>query len=315
MSASSTPRSVPQLVVAAFRLYRRYPLLFFILAVGVVVPYQTIVFAVSGTGPFAQATLDLRVSLLLTLIEMTVIGPLISALHAQAVREVSEGRTPQLVPVARQGLRVLPVVAAASIIAGLGIGVGFVLFIVPGVILTFRWYVVAQAAAIEQEGWLPALRSSRRLTAGHYLHIFAFSIVVALITVVPTLLIGSAFGHHSTSAASFLVAVTLQVFTRSFGALAAALLYFDLRFRHKDSDVEASVAPELTADPLPAGVGPRQTDHSWDPRMYSDEDRPNGWYVAPSDPGRMQYWGGEPPIWGATTRTPRKIRRSWEKGA
>jgi hypothetical protein len=53
-----------------------------------------------------------------------------------------------------------------------------------------------------------------------------------------------------------------------------------------------------------------------DPRKYSDEERPKGWYINPKSPGQMSYWGaGDPPGWGATTRTPRKIRKSWEARA
>lgn len=225
------PRSAHQLVRAAFELYRRYPLLFLVLAAGVIVPYEVIVLAATGAGPFAHGSLSFGVSSLLTLIESALVGPLVSALHVHAVSEVSEGREPHLLPVARRGLQVLPVVAAAEIIAGLGIFLGFLALIVPGIVLSLRWYVVAQAAAVEHEGWLPALRRSRQLTAGHYWHLVVFAIYVGLITIVPTLLIGFAFGHKTTTVASFVIGVALQVFTWSLGALAAALMYFDLRIR------------------------------------------------------------------------------------
>ncbi|HEV7483689.1 MAG TPA: hypothetical protein VGO13_11395 [Solirubrobacterales bacterium] len=110
-----------------------------------VVPYQLIVLALTGAGPLAQSSLSLGVGSLLTLIEMALVTPLISALHVHAVAEVRNGRVPRLASVAREGLRVLPVVAAASIASALGIGIGFLLLIVPGVILFFRWVVVAQA--------------------------------------------------------------------------------------------------------------------------------------------------------------------------
>jgi hypothetical protein len=44
---------------------------------------------------------------------------------------------------------VLPVVVAAEIIAGTGTLAGFVILIIPGVILLIRWAVVAPAEAIE----------------------------------------------------------------------------------------------------------------------------------------------------------------------
>jgi hypothetical protein len=298
------PRPARRLVAGAFGLYRRYPLLFFVLAAGVIVPYESIVLAVTGTGPFSQRSLSTGASLLLTLIDWVLIGPLISALHVHAVVETREGRDPQLAAVARQGLFVLPVVVAASIISGLGIGLGLLAFVVPGVILMLRWFVVAQAAAIEAEGWLPALRRSAQLTDGHYGHIFVLAIYVGLITVVPGLLVGLGFGHDRTTALSFLVGLLVQIFTYSFSALVAALLYYDLRSRH-----EVALAPALSG-------GPPGADHSMDPRQYSDENRPKGWYINPQAPGHMSYWGaGDPPGWGGTARTPRKVRQDWEARA
>jgi hypothetical protein len=203
---------------------------------------------------------------------------------------------------------VLPVVAAASIISGLGIALGLIALIVPGIILTFRWVVVAQAAAIEHEGWLPALRRSRQLTAGHYRHIFVFIIYVGLIITVPTLLVGFGFGHHCTTAASFMARLIVRIFTNSFGALTAALLYYDLRVRWESSTEEA-VSGDLA---LPSDTQQGAKQHV-DPRKYSDLGRPKGWYIDPDDPGRMRYWtAGDSPGWEGTTRTPRKIRRAWE---
>jgi hypothetical protein len=306
----TTPRPAHQLVVEAFGLYRRYPLIFPVLAAGVVVPYQVVVLVTTGTGPFARSSLDVRLGLLLTLIEWVLIGPLVSALHVHAVRETCEGRDPRLVPVAKLGLSVLPVVVAASIISGLGIALGFVAFFVPGIFLMLRWYVVAQAAAIERDGWLPALRHSHQLTKTHYGHIFVFSIYLALIVSVPTLLVGLGFEHRSTTVASFAVGVIVQVFALSFGALATALLYFDLRARR-----ELETTQRLASNSATGGDGSSRAGHSLDPRQYSDTDRPNGWYVDPGDPGRMRYWGvGDPPGWGGYTRTPRRTRKSWQMG-
>jgi hypothetical protein len=250
-----TPRSARDLIRAAFGLYRRYPLLFLVLAAGVIVPYEVIVLLATHAGPFARGSLGFGVASLLILIELALVGPLVSALHVHAVSEVSEGREPRLAPVARRGLRVLPVVAAAEIIAWLGIFLGFLALIVPGVILSLSWYVVAQAAAIEHEGWLPALRRSRQLTAGHYRHLVVFAIYVTLITVLPTLLIGLAFGHETTTAVSFLVGVTLQVFTWSVGALAAALMYFDLRIRLVAATAQRGEGRDAQAGGDPQRIG------------------------------------------------------------
>jgi hypothetical protein len=167
-----------------------------------------------------------------------------------------------------------------------------------------RWIVVAQSAAIDHDGWMPALRRSADLTDERYGHVFVFAIYLSLITLVPIYLGSLGFEDDPTTVVSLLVGLLVQVFSLSFGALATALLYFDLRAR---SEPAAGRARALGGDSP-------QPDHSPDPRSYTDQTRPKGWYIDPSSPGRMVYWGAtDPPDWGAGTRTPRKVRRAWEE--
>lgn len=156
------------------------------------------------------------------------ISPLVSALHVHAVAEVRRDSEPHIGSVALKGLKVLPVVAAATVVSWLGIVLGFVALIVPGIILLLRWVVVAQAAAIEHEGWLPALRRSGQLSSRNYGHIAAFLIMVGVIVTVPSVVASIVFGQHNTSAAAFLAGLVVHVITASFAALATALLYYDL---------------------------------------------------------------------------------------
>ncbi|HUC06810.1 MAG TPA: hypothetical protein VMR96_01875 [Solirubrobacterales bacterium] len=307
MNAGS-PRSAHQLIADTVGLYRRYPLIFPALAAAVIVPYDAVVLGTTGSGALTESSLSAGVGFLLTVIEWCLVGPLISALHVHAVREAREGHTPRLAPVARQGLRVLPVVAAASIISGLGIFAGYLALVIPGVILTLRWIVVAQSAAIDHQGWIPALRRSAELTDGRYGHVFVFVIYVGLITFVPIYLGSLGFEDNPTSAVSLLVGLLVQVFSLSFGALATALLYFDLRTRSKSVAIGARTGPGLIEGDS------SQADHPRDPRSYTDQTRPKGWYIDPRSPKRMVYWGAtDPPDWGATARTPRKVRRAWEE--
>jgi hypothetical protein len=232
-SGLSEPRPVHKLLIGAVDLYRRYPLLFFVLAAGVIVPYDLIVLAATSTGSFSRGSVEVGVSFLLTLADWALISPLISALHVRAVDEFRKGQDPRIRPVAIQGFRVLPVVAAVTIVSSLGITLGFLALFVPGIFLSLRWVVVAQVAALEHEGWLPALRRGAVLSADHYGHIFAFFVCVGVIVLVPTLLGGVVFGAHDTSAVSFLVGLAVHVFTVSFGALATALLFYDLLARRQ----------------------------------------------------------------------------------
>ncbi|MCW2980084.1 MAG: hypothetical protein JWO14_1811 [Solirubrobacterales bacterium] len=304
-------RSAPELVSTTFSVYQRFPLLFLILAAGVVVPYELIVLAVTGAGPLSLREVSGTTSLILDVIDMFLIGPLISALHVHAVQEIRDGTQPRLASVASKAVTVLPVVIAAVIISWLGIILGFVALIVPGILLSLRWAVVAQSAALERGSWTDALRRSSELTRKNYWHVFGLLFLVGVISAVVTYGLVRAFGHPSTTVASFVAGTALQTVVRSFTALATALLYFDLTAR---SRTMAGSAADEKAPPDPEWDVP-PTGHPLDPNSWSDEDRPPGWYVDPNSPWVMRYWAADgTPTWSKrSTKTPRDVLAKWKK--
>jgi hypothetical protein len=236
------PRSVAEIIGEALDIYQRYPLLFLALAFGVIVPYELAVLAATGEGPLAtQNHRSAGVAVLLFLLDYALVQPLISALHIHAVMQIGEGRRPQLAQVAARGLRVLPEVAAAVIAAGLGIALGFLALIVPGILLALRWSVVAQVAAVDHEGWLPALRRSGELTRGNYWRIFGLLLVNAVLAGGVTLAAAAIPLGSTSGPASVALGIVARTLTASFTALALALLYFDLRAR--SAGIAAPPAP------------------------------------------------------------------------
>lgn len=226
------PRSIGDILGGALGLYRRHPWLFAILALGVIAPYDLALLAVTGSGPLETGShQDTEGYLLLMLLNLSLVGPLISALHVHAVVSIGEGGRPRVGEVALRGLQVLPIVVAAEVMATLGIALGFLALIVPGVLLSLRWAVVAQAAAIEEEGWLPALRRSRWLTSGHYLRIFGLLFVTGLLTAVLTRGAAAIALGSSSDPGSVVLGIAVHTLTASFAALTLALLYFDLLAR------------------------------------------------------------------------------------
>jgi hypothetical protein len=235
----SRPRTVGEILRLALAFYAAYPWLFFVLAVAVMAPYDLAVLAAVGRGPFGRGHESLAVFALLYVLNFSLIGPLISALHVQAVVAIGDGGGPRLGSVALSGLRVLPVVSAAEIVATVGITLGLIALIVPGVLLALQWAVVAQTAAVEHEGWLPALRRSRRLTEGHYLHILGLFFVSAALTGVVKLGAAAIPLGSSSGAASVAVGVAADSLTASFTALTFAVLYFDLLGRAAEAEAPA----------------------------------------------------------------------------
>lgn len=224
-------------ISAAFRLYAKYPLLFLGLAAGVIVPYDLIVLALTGAGPVTRDEGSVTAQIAVGLLDWILIAPLVSALHVHAVDAARGGETPSFGPVFRKGLAVLPVVVAATIMSGLGIALGLLALIVPGVILLLRWAVVAQAAAIEDGGWIEALRRSADLASGSYGRIFVFVLLTGFIVGIPVTAVASLFATtEGTTAASVLVGLPVRLLAASFGALCTAFLYYALRARLDPSE-------------------------------------------------------------------------------
>jgi len=201
---------------------------FAVLALGVVVPYELIVLAVTGRSPFNLHG-SVQSVIVLTLLDSLVIGGLISALYVHALRTIGEGEAPRIGPVVMRGVQVLPTVVAAQIIATLGIGLGLLL-ILPGIILAIRWAVVAQAAAIENENWVEAIKRSGQLTAGNYLHVLGLLFVSGLIAVALTNGAIALVGTRK-SVSAIAVGIVAETVARSFVSLTASILFFDLAAR------------------------------------------------------------------------------------
>jgi hypothetical protein len=227
------PRSVADILASALDLYQGFPWVFVILALAVVLPYDLIRLAVTGHGWLASEKDSVGAAVVFGVVGFALVGPLISALHIHAVVVIGDGRTPRMGAVALRGLRVLPVVAAAEIIATLGIAAGFLALIIPGVLLWLRWAVVAQGAAIQPDGWLPALRRSRELTRGHYWHIFWLVLIVTALNAGIALAARAIPGAGSSGAGAVALGVAVNTITASFSALTLAILYFDLLARQR----------------------------------------------------------------------------------
>ncbi len=226
------PRSVLEVAGSALALYARYPLLFAALALAVIAPYELIVLAVTHAAPLGQQHTRASTAFTLFLLDFALVAPLVSALHVNAVALIGSGQQPKLVSVAQQGLRALPVVAAAQIIAGLGIGLGLIALVLPGIILALRWAVVAQVAATERTDWQGALRRSHQLTTNHYVHVFGV-LVVASAADYALALGGQAIAGTGHRVGAVVLGIALVTIARSFTALATAMLFFDLVARQK----------------------------------------------------------------------------------
>jgi hypothetical protein len=128
-------------------------------------------------------------------------------------------------------LAVKPVVGnlvLVGIVAGIGVFIGFILVIVPGLLLATIWSVAAPVVVMERPGRLRALGRSREMVRSHGRQVF--SVVLVMVFLVGLLTSGIDLAATSVGT-GFGVAtrVITGIVATPLAAFAAAVLYFELR--------------------------------------------------------------------------------------
>jgi hypothetical protein len=142
---------------------------------------------------------------------------------------------------------VLPLIGA-GILAGIAIGIGFLLLLVPGLILLTIWAVIAPVIVVERSGVFDAFGRSRQLVKGNGWQVFGVIVVVFLITVIVGIVLGAIGAAISGGfAMHLLVSLIASTLTAPIGALAASTIYFGL--------LRINEAP-LPSPPPPGGEPP-----------------------------------------------------------
>ena len=173
---------------------------------------------------------------------------------ARTVQDVQDGRVDA--SISELFASVTPVLGqliVLGILASLGIGVGLVLFIVPGLILLTIWSVAAPVVVIESADALQALGRSRALVRGNGWTVFGLIVVIFAGLMVLSIVFGSIGAISDSFLLTFLVQLALNVAIAPVYALAAAVLYFALLAAHGEAAAPAAqAAPAMAAEPAPA---------------------------------------------------------------
>jgi len=166
---------------------------------------------------------------LLAEILSSVAGTLFTGMVVELVADVQDGRrdaTPG------QLLRAVGPVFGQLILVGLlygvGIVIGFVLVIIPGLILLTIWAVAAPVVVLEHPGAVAALRRSRELVRGNGWQVFGVILVLDVLVLAIAFLIEGVAASAGTSP-GIIAEVVVGVLSAPLSALAAAVLYFRLR--------------------------------------------------------------------------------------
>jgi hypothetical protein len=233
------PRDIGALFGDALRAYGSHIGVFLLVSAAIIVPAKV---AVSGigleelTGPYDDSP-TLAETAIPSVVSFLVVAPLITAACVYALRDIAAGSAPGTWRTLAAGLDSFAPIFFAIVLAALGIALGLLLLIVPGIFLAVRWYFVPQAVVLEEASGPAALSASGRVVEGFWWRAFGVLILANLAATLPNIILVTPFAAIAKSADravwSLIGQMAAQAVTTPFVALVSTLLYFDLRARRR----------------------------------------------------------------------------------
>jgi len=232
----------------AWGYYRRFAAHFLIIA-----------FAIYVGAAIIAALLGLAgsVGLFLGWIINLIAAFLVQAALIKAVQDVRDGRVDlNLKETVSAVLPYLFTVTVASILASIGISIGFVLIIIPGLVLLTFWSLIVPSIVIGGEGVFSSFGKSWRTVRGYAWHVFGTYVLVALILIVFNIVLGLILLALPLVARNFISNVVSGTLVAPFLALVVTLIYYRLTAVHEARNLGGGDPAWPPAGPGPAYPGP-----------------------------------------------------------
>jgi hypothetical protein len=225
---------------------------------------------------------------------------LLQAALVKAVQDVRDGRVDlNFSQTLRAALPYVAPVAGAGILAAIGIAIGFVIIIVPGLILLTFWSLIVPAIVI---GGVPAMSSfgqSWRTVRGHAWRVFGTFVLVWLIDIVFKVVLSAIFFALPGSGRDFISSIVAGTLFAPFLAIVVSLIWYRLTAAHQNQGPPPGYgapgygAPGYGAPGYGAPAGYAEPPY---PPPYGSQ--PPYGNEPPQYGGQPPQYGGEPPQYG-----------------
>jgi hypothetical protein len=174
-----------------------------------------------------------------------------------AVADIRDGRVDLSVEETfRRAQPFLGRIAGASILAGIGIALGFVALIVPGFILLTIWLFIVPVIVLENSSIGDSFGRSRELVRGYGMNVFGVIVLTILLIFAFGIVLGAILLFLPDALSRFISDVVSGTVTAPFITLTWTLLYF--RMRAAKEPVTGAAGGTPPGAPPPAAPPPQQ---------------------------------------------------------
>jgi hypothetical protein len=137
----------------------------------------------------------------------------------------------------------VPAIAIAGILAGLGIALGLILLVVPGLVLMTWWVVIIPAIVLENKRASESFSRSRELVRGYGWNVFGVIVLTILLLIVVSIVLALILSPLDDWLEDLIATVISGTVIAPYIAVAWTLLYFRLR----NAKEQAQPPPPATA--------------------------------------------------------------------
>ena len=137
--------------------------------------------------------------------------------------------------------RLLPIIGVA-ICAAIGVFIGTLLLVIPGLILMTMWYVATPVCVVEQKGPLSSMGRSSELTKGHRWKIFGMILLVIIGGVIVSAILIGVLALAGSTVLEILGNLLWNGVWGAFYAIFVVVTYHDLRVAKEGVDVHEIAA-------------------------------------------------------------------------
>jgi hypothetical protein len=247
-TALPRPLGVGEVLSTALQLYRRHWRTLLAIAAVVVVPVTLVQYLLGDlvrtqgettrNGVVEAATWSVGIAGLVAALAGILTYLVLTGAITRAVAAEVAGQDPSVEQSYRFGFHRLGSVLLVSVLVGLAIVGGLILFVIPGIYIGIRLCVSIEALVVEGRRGTEAMGRSWGLVGGHWWHAFGTVVVGGLLTGIVNAVITAPFGDTSWFVQAVAAAVATVV-TLPYSALVGVLLYLDLRARKESLTMEA----------------------------------------------------------------------------
>jgi hypothetical protein len=247
-AALPRPMGIGEILGTAFQLYRRHWRTLLAIAAVVVVPLTLLQYLfgdlvrtqgeTTRNGVVETATWSVGIAGLLAALVGILMYLVLTGAITRAVAAEVAGEDPSVEQSYRFGFHRLGSVLLVSVLVGLAIIGGLILFVIPGIYVGVRLCVSIEALVVEGRRGTEAMGRSWSLVGGHWWHAFFTLLVAALLTGIVNAVITAPFSATNWFVQGVAAAVATVV-TLPYGVLVGVLLYLDLRARKERLSLEA----------------------------------------------------------------------------